>query len=447
MHVKSINLNSLIDRIDANFYVSRAEVIEGFDKEYNVLGRICDFPRAKTPPRELYFKSGVPVIKLKNVTEYFLQLKDTDYLPEDNYKLYVQPKVGDILVTATGEGTIGRVGIFEKDIKCIVTGEVMIIRTKEENPYFLFAYLRSPHCRYQLEKYARGSTGQTHLYSKDVSLIPILKVSKDIRDKTEKLVKEAIQKKLLADDRYKEAETKLCKTLGIDKININFNKSFEASSKDVMAVMRFDSEYFQPKYRKIIELLRRSNLKVNLLKDCVLPKNRRVDPRKDPSNNFIYIEIGDIDITNGEIYYKKIYGYEAPPNARKRVKTGDILLSKVRPTRGAITIIPDNLDDAVSSSAFYICRPREDFLSEFLFLYLRSDLALTQFGQPIAGSMYPTIKDEGVENILVPVIPKKEQTQIANLIKEYFILCKESRLLLDKASSSLFLSLRLEEKR
>jgi len=434
MQIAEIKFKELIDRVDANFYVSRLTTISELHQQYQNLGDVCKFPRAKTPPRELYFKTGIPVIKLKNVTNYFLQLKDTDYIPESSYKDFFQPKTGDILITATGEGTIGRVGLFENKFKCIVTAEVMIVRPEKINPYFLFVYLRSSQGRFQLERYARGSTGQTHLYSKDVALIPVPHASEKLEQEIESLVKFAHRKKKQADEKYEEAEKRLYELLGIKKLDLDFEKTFEANSSEVFSVMRYDSEYYQPKYRKVIETLRQSKFEIKPLGKCVFAKNRKINPSKEPSKEFIYIEIGDIDISSGEIEYKRIYGFEAPANARKKLQEGDILISKVRPTRGAVALVTKNLSGTIGSSAFYVCQAKDSFIPEFLFLYLRSELALNQLGRPIVGSMYPTIKDEDVENILIPVIPIQKQEKIAELVKESFALRKEAKQLLDKTT-------------
>ncbi len=434
MHLAETKFKTLIDRIDANFYVSRLGAIEELHRQYKNLGDLCNFPRAKTPPRELYFNTGVPVIKLKNVSNYFLQLKDTDFIPQSNYQEFVQPKIGDILITATGEGTIGRVGIFENGVKCVVTAEVMLVRSENINSYFLLAYLRSPHGRYQLERFARGSTGQTHLYSKDVALIPVPQVSEKIQMEVEKLVKQAHQKKKSADEKYEEAEKGLYELLRQEKLDLKFEKTFEAGAGEVFSAMRFDSEYYQPKYKEIIKILNKSGLKIKYLKDCVWQKNRRANPTKEPSDKFIYIEIGDINVASGEINDKEIYGHEAPPNARKKLKAGDIVISRVRPTRGAITLISEELDNAIGSSAFYVCQPQDEFIPEFLFLYLRSELSLNQLGRPIVGSMYPTIKDENVESLLVPVISKPKQEKITELVRQSFALQKKAKQLLDEAT-------------
>ena len=325
MHLAETKLKSLIDRIDANFYVSRLGAIKKLHQQYKNLGDLCKFPRAKTPPRELYFNTGVPVIKLKNVSNYFLQLKNTDFIPQSNYQEFFQPKTGDILITATGEGTIGRVGIFENDVKCIVTAELMIVRAENINLYFLFAYLRSSHGRYQLERYARGSTGQTHLYSKDVALIPVPQALEKTQKQIENLVKQAHQKKKSADEKYEEAEEDLYELLGHKELDLKLEKSFEAEAGGVFSTMRFDSEYYQPKYKRIVEILNKSSFKVEKLEKVINISAKKVNPKTSPTKKIKYIELADINPLTGEIEsFNELYGYEAPSRARMAIKVGDI---------------------------------------------------------------------------------------------------------------------------
>lgn len=51
---------------------------------------------------------------------------------------------------------------------------------------------------------------------------------------------------------------------------------------------------------------------------------------------------------------KDIFRYEAPPNAGGLLKKRDLVISIVRPTRGAITITPDELNNSLGSTAFYV---------------------------------------------------------------------------------------------
>jgi type I restriction enzyme, S subunit len=435
MHFTKIKLNSLIDRMDSNFYVSRAEAIEDFEKKYNILGEISDFPRAKTPPREVYFKRGIPVIKLKNVTEYFLQMRDTENLPEDYYNLFFQPKFGDILVTATGEGTIGRVCLFVKDIKCIVTGEVMVIRSLSENPYFLFAYLRSSICRYQLERYVRGSTGQTHLYSKDVALIPIPKVSEAMKNKAEVLIKKAIQKKEEAENLYRKAKKTLYSMLGIVESNLEERKIFNTRAKGLLSNMRFDSEFFHPKYEEIKESIKNSEFKYSSSDKILNISKETIKPQENPTKIIKYVALADINSNTGEIEtFSKIPGYAAPSRARMLIKKGDVLVSSLAGSLDNIAIVPEYLDGEVASTGFFVINS-DQFLSEFLFFLFRSDIVKKQLEQKTAGAIMPAVPKTLIGSLIIPIIEKKQQKPIADLIEKYLKLCNESRLLLDEASA------------
>ena len=48
---------------------------------------------------------------------------------------------------------------------------------------------------------------------------------------------------------------------------------------------------------------------------------------------------------------------DLPPNAKIKLKGGELIISKVRPTRGAIGVVPDDCqENAVCSSAFVVIR-------------------------------------------------------------------------------------------
>jgi type I restriction enzyme M protein len=175
-----VNSKALIDRLDALYYTTKRSVEEelankGF--KFLTMSKLGTFPKAKTPKREEYTEVGIPVLKLKNIKDDFIELEGCDYVHPDVAKTYFVPQKYDILITATGEGTIGRSCIVTDTKEWIVTGEVMVFRPniKKINPYYLLYYLRSSLGKSQLIRFSRGSSGQTHLYSKDVRdlIVPI----------------------------------------------------------------------------------------------------------------------------------------------------------------------------------------------------------------------------------------------------------------------------------
>jgi restriction endonuclease S subunit len=121
-----------------------------------------------------------------------------------------------------------------------------------------------------------------------------------------------------------------------------------------------------------------------------------------------YIEIGDINIDNKTIEFKDKESVKGSIIA----DTNAILVSKVRPNRGAITIVNEK---NVVSNGFSILVPNlmkvvPNYLFHCLawnqsFLYLMSRLA--------SGSTYPTISDDDVLNYNIPLLSIDSQLQIS----------------------------------
>ena len=69
-----------------------------------------------------------------------------------------------------------------------------------------------------------------------------------------------------------------------------------------------------------------------------------------------YIEIGDVNVSDGSYSFNEVATEDLPANAKIMVKEGDILISTVRPNRGAITVIEHDRDDLIVSGAFTVLR-------------------------------------------------------------------------------------------
>ena len=195
--VKSTIISSkkLTDRLDGVYYSTITTAFKEFKArklKVEFMENLVSFPKAKTPKRDEYTEIGIPVIKLKNIKDDFINLKGCECVSKSIAKNYFSPQKNDILLTATGEGTIGRACIIVEDMNCITTAEVMILRpNKSINPFYLLYYLRSEIGRTQLIRFSRGSSGQTHLYSKDVKTIPVPILSKKVQKGYEEKYKKA----------------------------------------------------------------------------------------------------------------------------------------------------------------------------------------------------------------------------------------------------------------
>ena len=146
-------------------------------------------------------------------------------------------------------------------------------------------------------------------------------------------------------------------------------------------------------------------------------KDKR-DPGDEPEVLFRYVDISSIDVAVGRIVNsQELHGSEAPSRARKIIRSEYIIVSTCRPTRGAIAVVPEHLDDEICSTAFSVLDVREDkILPNYLHWALRLPSTLEQFRKWSTGSSYPAILDEDVAKTRIPVPTMEVQDRIVECL-------------------------------
>ena len=368
-------------------------------------------------------------VRGKDVKEFFLLDDDNVYIPEKDYerlKKYSLKK-GDILVSVVG--TLGNAAIVDNPvIPAIFSCKSTVFRTDSINPYYFIAYLNSRYGYKLLERSVRGAV-QTGLNIDDLKSLPVFIPSQKGQESIASSVLNAKQEHDKSKFLYSRAEDLLLEELGLKDYKPMEELSYIVNLSDVKSVHRADSEYFQPKYEELIKKIgKNEHEKLIKLGDRVKTKIKPI-----PDRLYKYIEISDIDVSGGFVNFSEIIGQELPANARIPIKGLELVISKVRPTRGAISIFPPDFNkDFICSSAFSVYTVSGP-LKEYLFVVLRSIIGKIQFEKPTTGTSYPTITDQDIENILVPILPQPFQQKIADLIQQSHQAHKKAKGLLEKA--------------
>lgn len=87
-------------------------------------------------------------------------------------------KCGDLILARSGEGTIGKVAIIEReDVKAIFADFIMRIRLKNYNPKFAYYYMRSTYFQYLVEIHKKGLGNNTNIFPIVVREFPIPGIS------------------------------------------------------------------------------------------------------------------------------------------------------------------------------------------------------------------------------------------------------------------------------
>lgn len=157
-------------RLDAEHFQPKYDRVVEFLKrrEHTTLGGLGKVLRGRNPSK--YIEEGIPVIRaidLRNILDASAFLR----CPPERGLFYLH--TGDILISSIGWGSIGKVATFAHPDRMVTVSEVSVIRQTEMEPFTLQIFLQSPLGQLQLERKITGSTGQLHLYPRDIETVVV----------------------------------------------------------------------------------------------------------------------------------------------------------------------------------------------------------------------------------------------------------------------------------
>lgn len=142
--------------------------------------------RGKSPSADHYVdeqEGYALVVKAgSNISKYgqIIHGENSDWIEKDIYEEFVALdkavlKKFDILLSSTGDGTLGKACVFDKNFPAIADGHVTIIRVDRSlyDPYYIADYLRLGFGKIQIERLYTGSTGLIELTPDQVKSIVI----------------------------------------------------------------------------------------------------------------------------------------------------------------------------------------------------------------------------------------------------------------------------------
>ncbi len=104
-------------------------------------------------------------------------------------------KRGDIILARSGEGTIGKVALIEKeDVKAVFADFTMRIRLKNYNPKFAYYYMRSTYFQYLIKIYKKGLGNNTNIFPIVIREFPLPDVSLEEQQRIVDEIQEEIDK-------------------------------------------------------------------------------------------------------------------------------------------------------------------------------------------------------------------------------------------------------------
>ncbi len=202
---------------------------------------------------------------------------------------------------------------------------------------------------------------------------------------------------------------------------------------------RFDLDFYKPSSNILDIKLKNSGAKK--LGDLVEIEKEKSKKLKTKNLTVQYIELADINTDYMEISNATIMPiHELPSRASYELKDYDIITAVAGNSIGTkkhmSALVTKKYSGAICTNGFRILRPKNINLY-YLLLYLKSDLFLHQVNKFRTGAAIPSISDEDLRNILIPLPSEKEQEKIANKIIQSITLREQARKLLEDFNISL----------
>jgi hypothetical protein len=379
-----------------------------------------------------YAAQGIPFYRSSNVGAILPKEDGLAFITPEKHNLEYKTalETGDLMMVKTGRS--GASVVLDK--QCNVSQDVIAVKVHRDrvNPYYLALYLNTSVGSSEMNRWFQGQV-QPHLSLDDARRILVALLPEDVQEKCEAQVKESARLRTESTNAYQQAHELLESELGLDKLAFQKPVGYVTRFSALESSHRSDAEFFHTRYEPFLTTVmnyHRGWLPLKYLSTQRLPN---FDGRKS-SGDVSYIEIGDVSVGDGSYVANKIAVKDLPANAKIKLSGGEILVSLVRPTRGAIAVIDDELPHlTVCSGAFYVCTANEVSHREVIWLYLRCMKSV--FEKYCGGTSYPTIDSRYISRFPVPLFDVELANDIQKLVLQSRNALRESEQLLEQAKT------------
>ena len=448
MKYSIVDYQSIVDashslRFDAEFFLPHYLQIQRRLEEIGSR-KLSDFQTNIRHPKEIkrnYVDDGVLFLRAQNVRPLSIDLTSNPvYVTEEDAERLKENTIHhkDILITRSGANA-GQCAIYLEDSHAISSSHTFILKSGNLNPFFLTVFLNSKYGKTLIE---RGKYGSSQPEIAPPFLYQILVPNwEHLQTEIEKIYLRSKELTELSKTRYAETQALLLSELGLVNWQPKHTLAFATDYASMQRAGRIDADYFQPKYNEIEKGIENYSAKSIKIRDEF--KQNKSTFEIDPEKLYRYVEIGSVNVATGEIVAEEVLGKDLPANAKRVLKKGDIIISKVRTYRGAITIVQEN--GYVGSGAFCVLSENGRVNKETLLACLRSKLFLTWSWKPNTGTSYPTLDAHDILDFPILIPPKEKQAEIQQKVDESFNLRKHAKDLLECAIRAIEIAIEQNE--
>ena len=147
----------------------------------------------------------------------------------------------------------------------------------------------------------------------------------------------------------------------------------------------------------------------------VAEANRSGWSRSDDAT-ILYLDLTSIVVPGIMSCPKELAAAEAPSRARRRVHSGDILVSTVRPNLRGFARVREAPKNLIASTGFAVLTPMSDVDGSYVYHHVMTQQFADYLEKATTGQAYPAVRPADVTNFVLPIPPLPEQRSIAAVL-------------------------------
>lgn len=423
-------------RIDAEYYQPEYLGIDKIisDSNFKTINdlseKVFSGPFGSTLKSESYQAEGIPFIRIGDISDVFINKDNLVFIsPKEHRRIYsTHLEPGDIVFSKIG--TVGRLSIISDELGEVNISENNIgIRISSLNPeqkaYLLF-FLLSKYGQLQILRKGSGNI-QQKINVVDIENIKVPLWKGEFFDEIWRKIK---NQRYLSLQFYQQAEDLLLEELGLKDFKLENELFAVVDYSTVETANRTDAEFYQTKYQKLKDGLEGKIKPLISLVEAVRPN---FDPINTPDKEFRYVELANINSSNGLIDgYEAVLGKEAPSRAKRILKTGDVIVSSVEGSLDKVALVSKDQEGYLASTGFFQFRSGS-IAPEVLLVLMKSIVMQWQLKQHCAGTILTAVPAEALSKIYIPQVSSSVSGQIVNFVVTSHTTRRKSKELLEQA--------------
>jgi restriction endonuclease S subunit len=437
--IKKSKLEGLT-RIDPEFYEPRFLDNKSLFEKINCIELLKNIASITTGPayssEEFSIENQIPIAKIGDVTnkrepELWDRLSDSEFRKFGNKGV----ENDSILLTMTGDPPdIGKCIYLENENFDLLAynQRVCKIRAKKGkiSNQFLYTYLSTEKVRIQTERVGLGIR-QRNVSINDIKNIKVA-ILKNAYIGITDIINEYIKTKQESRSLYSQAEQILLEELRLKDLDLKNDLFCTTTLKEVKDNNRMDTEYYIPKYEKLMEHI----FNFEHIPLGKLAKFRKgVEPGSDKyfkaGKPFLRVSnLSKFEIINNNQKYLENNLYMQLKKSYEP-KKGEILLSKDA-TPGVAYVLKESIEGIISSGILRL-EVASSIKNEYLALVINSQVGQMQMKRDSGGSIINHWKIDQIKNLEIPLLTHDTQKKIENLCCESFLKRKKAKQLLEQA--------------